>query len=162
MILIKIDRKSIKKNPNAGNTVTRIRGHREATFTVTGELPDYLEEDKNMYVSSWTLTAGSNDIDIRNCALIDFDIFDKLSKEPNVTNLQMTQSGEAFHHAPEPKHHYKHKDTQVQCCDCKEKFKRSKLESQSYDSDYSNTVCPKCGEWDCVNLKYEKIEDAIS
>lgn len=44
MILIKIDRSTIKRNPHAGETRFRIKGPGKATFVCHGSLPDELKD----------------------------------------------------------------------------------------------------------------------
>lgn len=65
--------------------------------------------------------------------------------------------------SPAPKYLFEYNPTLVKCESCNIWFEHTKLKSDSNeDSDYnyyfSDTVCPYCGEWDCCQIEYEKIQ----
>lgn len=58
---------------------------------------------------------------------------------------------------------FEYNPTLVKCESCNVWFEHTKLKSDSNeDSDYSyyfsNTVCPYCGDWDCCQIEYEKMQ----
>ncbi len=52
---------------------------------------------------------------------------------------------------------FEYEDTGVECNGCGSKFLHNELESD--DDGYSSTVCPKCGESDCCDIKYQSLSD---
>lgn len=59
----------------------------------------------------------------------------------------------------------KYKPTQVECCECHKEFLHTELTKDKAvwgDGDYqrnveSDTVCPRCGAWDCCELEFEQL-----
>ena len=50
-------------------------------------------------------------------------------------------------------------DTQIQCSACGAAFSWRDLEADAYtdgDDTWSNSICPKCGEWDCAEIELEQ------
>src|ERR1700712_5963404 len=62
MQLIRIDRASIKKNPNAGKDYVLVHGPRVATFECIGELPDWLVDDENCLVGEVVFSENAPNI----------------------------------------------------------------------------------------------------
>ena len=174
MTLIKIDPKSIKKNPNAGN-----RDYFEdmgSTSTlhinvVDQNITNYLESKFNARLSSSSYDTKSGKREsLYHLVNADFnliiDYLKKMGVDPKTIHIN-TQ----YHHqhftsmTPEPDYFYEYEDTEVECLECKANFKRSELIDDS-DWDYdgedeyptgSVRTCPKCGEFDCCELEFEKF-----
>lgn len=143
-MLIKINRKSIKKNPNAGNTTYHMPlGPTEYHKTVI---------NTKQYVSN-------NGIDYL------------LVADNTETKLSLSQPVQTIHTlSPEPDWLYKYEDPEVECKECGNKFKHSELKDESHeyiDEDgFDNwgeikNVCPICDTQECCDVKFEKIEDII-
>lgn len=116
--VVKIDRASIKENPNAGRSVYRYpsgRPRKIETF-VDGILAEvrYEQDIQEMY----SLT-------------------------------------------PEGKWLFSYLPTNIRCESCGAEFEHTELLSDEEWETYTNTKCPKCGDWRCCNIEYEKIEDVI-
>jgi hypothetical protein len=62
---------------------------------------------------------------------------------------------------PEPPYLYDYQPTEVQCCECLQRFSHDELEADSAfdgeDESWSNEICPKCGEWNCCEIEYEEL-----
>lgn len=160
---IKIDRKSIKVNPNAGAMMSRVLGHREVTFECIGEFPKELVDGKNVHLISWEEFNGKR---IKTNGYVFDDetekfIWEKLrTKEWVRFNMKMEQNYQTIHHPPIAKYSYKFKDKQLKCNFCKSKIMYSQLKSDSGEfGEHSFEVCPICGAWDCCELKFEHIND---
>jgi len=153
--LIKIDRRTVKKNPNAGSTVSYLPGVKSAEFEYHGkELPDYLIEDENCIVTE--INYGENILR----GIITEPLTKKLVKyvlADDACNISMEQGIERMEHLPEPNHFYKYRKTKVQCDACKGWFDHNTLQSDDIMDCYSDRICPLCREWDCCQLKYELL-----
>lgn len=68
-------------------------------------------------------------------------------------------------HRPEPAYLYEYKPTSLQCSECGAHFNHTELQSDSFwdgDSEYfSDTICPKCGAWNCLDVLYESIDVVV-
>ena len=136
---VPIDVTSVKKNPNAGNTVYQIyRGSRTETRHVKSGLA-------RSYIG-------------------DFLVAEETVNEPDSFTVSTFQDYETVHSLrPEPDYFYDYEDITVRCDDCGKSLKISQLEyDDGNDSDrYSNQVCPHCRSWDCVSLIKEKFDREI-
>jgi len=136
---VKINIKSIKRNPNAGST--------------SSKLPTY---------SSVTLTLQSNGI----VELSDIKKIKKLCEKTGfILTYEMENNFIDVTHLPEPDYFYKHSGMKIQCEYCKAEFDASELESDCSDCiDFhisSDTICPKCKKWDCCEIECQTIESLI-
>ena len=61
--------------------------------------------------------------------------------------------------SPEPRFLFEYEPTEVECKECHEKFLHTELRSDSMGDDYSDRICPRCGCWDCCDIKFEELED---
>jgi len=60
---------------------------------------------------------------------------------------------------PEPGFLFEYEPTMVECSECHQKFLHTELRSDSFDDgSYSDTICPKCGAWNCCEIKYERLQ----
>jgi hypothetical protein len=174
--LIKIDPNSIKKNPDAGRTDYSQYIGSTSTLTINKFLdPDFItlfEEKFNARLTSksWgTTPKGEQSVFVlANCD--PFVVVNYLQTK-NIKIEDITINSQAHYNhfhtmTPEPKYFYNHEDTEVECSDCKAKFKHTELIDDldwDYDGedDYqtgSSRTCPKCGEPDCCELEFEKFD----
>lgn len=62
----------------------------------------------------------------------------------------------------EPRYLFACRPTLIKCEVCNEEFYHSELEYDCYDwGRCSDTICPKCHDWDCCELEFEDIDSAI-
>ena len=120
MILIKIDRKSIRKNTNKGRTQQKVAGARNTTFTCKGELPEYMKDEDNIIITEWSIEQGIKEY---KGIIIDENIINKLYKENPKKNgrkisIETTQEWNTVTFPPELRYFYKHKNTKVECSKC--------------------------------------------
>lgn len=170
MTLIKIDPKSIKKNPNAGNrdyiedrgstSILRINVYDK-------KISDHLEKnfDARM-ISMYTNKTGKPEskfylVNDNFQPIVDY--LKKMGVDPNYISIHTQYHYEHFTSmTPEPEYFYQYEDTEVECSECKAKFKRTELvDNSDYDYDGnpigSSLTCPKCGEMDCCELEFERF-----
>jgi len=156
--LIKIDRKTVKKNPNAGSTRDILPGIRTTEFEYRGEkLPIYLKDKVNCYITGMRVVG--NNIVILFGTIIE-PISSKIIKEAvkdKRLSISMHQDTITVDHFPEPDYFYEYRKTKVQCDKCGEWFDHNELQSDDFMDCYSDRICPLCKEWDCCQLKYESL-----
>lgn len=166
-----INLKSIKKNPNAGQSIYHVAGPTTTTISfqcASRELLDRLNSDEIRVISF----KGEEDMGIQVEALGCGDM-DSLKAQLDairarsisiVQDHNIQQINSMF---PEPEYNYKHLNSKVTCNGCMKSFPMSELKEDG-DDDYENnthwysdTICPKCGEIDCCELKFETITEAL-
>lgn len=171
MTLVKIDPSSVKKNPNAGCRDYWVDHGSTSTLDIgvcDAEITDHLEKNFNARVVSMRSFPKSG-IQESKFRLINanFEPIFAYLKSKGVAPEKMHVNTQ-FHNehvtslTPEPEYFYQYEDTEVECSECKAKFKRSELVDNS-DYDYegnsigSACTCPKCGEFDCCQLQFERF-----
>ncbi len=130
-ILINAD--SIRKNPDYAPGMRKfMRGPTQVTIGGRLATAEEIEKIKNDDYDDI-----KDDIEI-SCAAIDITTID------------------------DPKYLYEYEDKQVQCRECDSIFDHLELEYDcEYDGAESNAVCPICEAWNCCDVEYEDIEEAI-
>jgi len=163
--LILIDKKSIKRNPNAGSQVTKMFGAREIDFECD-KLPDILIDEKNCFISTYKVSNKGVKSDITgyldNDDLIEELLTNKRYKDCNIT-INVHNNIETINHFPIPKYSFKYTPLKVKCNECGHEFMSNEFLSMSNDDDdeYRSTVtgCPKCNEYDCCDVRYQNIKE---
>lgn len=166
---IKIDRESIKVNPNAYSTKTVVFGKREVTFKALEMLPE-LVEGKNCFIYTWTEVNGkktniegyifefdfANDLIYKYCkATVENGTYNN-----PLLSIEMKQDIQNLTHSPIQKYSYKYENIELKCNTCGDQFMSNDIQTDDNDDGgYSTEVCPKCGAWDCCDIKYENIND---
>ena len=146
MILIKIDRDSIKGNPKAGSTTTMVSGPVEITFEYQGPLPSKLEDDKNAIITEWSTDEQGQRW--YNGYITNHNLVEELSKDKNISITQ-SRTQTVLNHPPISAYFYKYKNTKVKCNECGHEFKSKEFLSleSGFEEDYfgcTDTGCPKC------------------
>lgn len=153
---IKIDRSSIKKNPNAGSTVSYIQGKDCATFTVKGELPDCLSVGKNCIIISLQENKYEK---IYHGRLISEGVIDELIKLKNVL-VERHFTNMPIYHDPIPEYSFEYENVEVICEYCHQRFMSDDFLIEDDGDYFTYNGCPKCGAYDCCgHVTYEKIEE---
>jgi hypothetical protein len=165
-IIIPINKDSIKKNPDAGKTQERIVTGQHITFEGKSDVPKIIQDDldcKNFFISEISL---GEDKFYRGLAMhLDDKLIDQLKQEDHTIKIEIHVEYATINHFPSPQYLYEYENIDIKCCICDETFKSDNLESDSFNDDddyyYSDTVCPKCSAWNCCEVKYESIEEAL-
>jgi hypothetical protein len=161
MVLIKIDRRTIRKNPTAGSTTHHISGPTEITVEYKGDMPKRWSnlftltsrkiEDGNV-ITIWDggYNVGPNDIK-------------RLLKDPNVINVTEHRDYQTiFSVTPDPDYLYKYLNPPIECNICHEKVKFKSIgEHDAHDGAVTMDVCPNCGAYDSFEYELEKIQDVV-
>lgn len=194
--LIKIDRRTVKRNPNAGATSSNYPGipSVEISFSVimcTGVRMALTGKDTRHLVlcpdgEIIRLTFNSSKVIDKRCRLYKLitkflpvdnnqelleEILDNDNKEKyqlvmsstdevwKMPEIDMDYNTNIVNHLPLPKWLYEYGDEKVKCVECGEVFSYTVLESDDYDGAFISNICPYCGEPDCCDIEYEKIEE---
>lgn len=164
---IPIDPNSVKKNPRAGSTRTRVQGNDWIEWSCRAPSVEVARSLDNANNFSFTGHTGSS--------AFTFDVsgfyFDGADDEhaKKITaylesngcsdiTLIFKDGSRLVNHFPEPAWFYSYAPTEVQCQECEAKFLHTDFSSDSSGDDaYSNTICPLCGEWDCCDVEFEQL-----
>lgn len=173
--IVKIDKRSVRPNPDAGSTMKHL--YLGSTSKVTLILdadtdPAKLEtkmmrlEYTNMQINgsgtyfhaTYRLSGSSKQVWRKVEQLI------KRFEKRIQYEVQNEYRGINLLH-PEPAYLYRHRSTMVQCCGCKKRFPHNQLIEESgnvYDGipDIDNG-CPICEMGDCCIIEYETIGDYL-
>jgi hypothetical protein len=162
-IIVKIDRSSIKKNPNAFMTTTTIIESVDCTFKWSGyKKPEWFDQE-GIVVTTVVQNSMDNFIEIEGI-IKNPEQFKDYFKEPGMT-INYKNNFRDLHHRPEPEYLYDYEKTYVKCNHCKEK-----VEVQKIDIDYifdgedevKVETCPLCfGENTFPNREFEKLSDVL-
>ena len=143
---IKIDRNSIRKNPNAGRTTYKIPGIKQE-FKDEVTVRKFVRFGENQ---SWQQISVDKTESVRT--EIPIQVIHSLSPEPDylynyaVTEITCLYCGNVFPHT-----------------DLKEEFVDGywdpEIQDQYYWDYYKKNICPSCGSTDCCELEFEKLSD---
>jgi len=172
---IKIDGRTIKKNKDAGLTVSDYQGLKSCTFSCINKLPDLLIEGENCFITEYSIDSNNNKIisGVLN-GEVTIDFIDECKKNDSVKEtkfeLELHQESRRIEHFPIPEYSFEYCNVLIKCNNCNNEFYINDLTSDFYfeggceccgNSVYNYKVCPRCDGWDCCELEYEEIEDAI-
>jgi hypothetical protein len=161
---IKIDRRTVKRNPTAGTTEYLIAGRSTCTLKVTHimELPI----DFKAHLVERNITDGIQQsvFVIREADFL--EIFERLIKygvpRENIKYNISRHHEHVSSMVPESNYIYQYLDCKVKCKYCNKKFSYKQLKSETSgwdDGVDSDTVCPKCGMFDCCVVNREELSD---
>lgn len=172
--LVKIDRKSVKPNPNAGKNKFHEFVSTECRITIEGKHDRNDFKDCILIHQATTISAREVTTDesvyfprpFQKCEDL-MDWLETLSKK----------YGDRFHYtlqnnyqettllSPQPAFLFKYKPTKVKCRYCKKTFDYTKLGEDYIDDGDDETLvenmCPECGEGYCCELEFERIETLL-
>tara|TARA_R100000951_G_scaffold101420_1_gene92923 strand:+ start:19487 stop:19996 length:510 start_codon:yes stop_codon:yes gene_type:complete len=161
--LIKIDLKSIKKNPDAGQTMFQVAGRVHTEISFRGVTPQKLDKLDKIKVVSYSGNSRTGEVEVKAIGYGEYDdIMDELHKikAKNIEIVQ-TRDVETVHSiTPAPKYHFKYLNTKVECFECGVKIRREKIIEED-DCCRSYTICPNCREHDSFHFEFERISDAL-
>lgn len=161
MKIIRIDRSTIKKNPNAGNTQTVIEGSKEVLFSVESyDIPDIVRKEP-FIITSFIEENGK----LTNCSgVINGPLTpEQLSEWLTIKGFTVTirNNTEVINHMPEPEYLYEYEDKEIKCKKCKNMINIDDIEHDEFE-DTPVKICPICQHFDTFpEYRYEKISEVI-
>jgi len=174
--IIKIDRKTIKRNPHAGQTDYLVPGpsYTEFSFSSCNAMIETivakLEEKEVLRVVGHRLSFDENNVMERFYeAMSDMggDELKKILNKVGINNAQIIQHSNPQRIRsliPEPDYLYSYKPTKVKCQSCGKKVYPEDLLADAVpqgdgEEAWSNEICPKCGAWDAFDFKHEILTE---
>ena len=172
-ITVKIDRATIKKNPDAGKTQTHILRKIDYSFKFWGnKKPKWLKEKDGAYLQEGEQISGitgttfvlkgkltNKKLAEKLLRLVEQKDYKKLEGELTIT---ADYDYETINHNPSPEYLYEYEKTLVKCGNCKQKIEVNEIVEDYIDDEVRVEICPKCHEYNTFpEYKYEKISDAI-
>lgn len=156
--LIPIDRRTIRRNPNAGATQSWLQGETMHEVLIDRYVPQSLLP-KGVVMQSGQCGAHeftrvvSRDSEALNTLLEYLNAIQCPYEFENKTPVQ------GYTHPPIPEFSFKYAAKQITCSECNAQFDHSELLSDTHGPDdyYTDTMCPKCGCWDACDLHYEEL-----
>ena len=157
MKIIRIDRETIKKNPNAGSTQSHMQGLREVTFKIESDnIPEWFHKDP-FYPTEWEIGKMKG--------LISGAITDEMiEKFKGVKGLSVDIKCNpiTIEHTPAPDYFYDYEQTTLKCKHCKNKIAVDEIECDWILDEYEVEICPICKQENTFpKYKYERIEDVL-
>lgn len=157
MILIKIDKKTIRKNPNAGSTITYLSVGCNVEFEIEGNIPEFIHKSP-FYIEEWEKVNGIfTYIRGKIIGAVEQKYLDKAH------NLHLIIHNDiiTINHLPEPNYFFSYKKTYLECKNCKTKIEVNQIEND-YEKDYLIQICPVCNAMNSFpEYKYQTIEEVI-
>jgi|GEM_PF-3937252 hypothetical protein len=154
MVIVKVNRKSIQKNPYAGAT-TSYRWHGvKTTFKTICTEHELIELNNTKGVHIFSERRSENEmVDIDGC--IDDPKYD-FTKLPGSWTVDSKKDIETINHLPISEYSYKYENPLIECNVCKNKVKLSEIKLEyNYDNTYE--ICPICESVYSFDYKYEDI-----
>jgi hypothetical protein len=169
-MIVKIDRSTIKRNPDAGKDHFHVSGPWQGTFEIKGIYPDFIKDDDRFILRSWK--PGK----YYEGAMLSPDCLDVLMDPKNLKwfrdnkcemSCSVDKNIQTYACRPQEEYGYRYENTPVTCGHCGEKIGVNELENDVADDGeggeiYCAQVCPKCHHWDTFEkIEYENINEAI-
>jgi len=158
-LLVKIKLFSIKKNPDAGNTVSHVSQPISMKFICKSEhLPKELVENQNCIITEveFSTEGPPTKHGVIN-GVLTTDVLEKLAQVPYL-EFHVERSVVSFNHMPLPDYLYEHKSAVPLYCQECEKF--LEMRNTNYGKKV-HVICDCCGHSNHWKLKFETIERAL-
>lgn len=153
-MLVKIDRSTIRKNPNAGNTVYyRNIGPAEYYKTTVERIENqWVKTDYSGREENGEIVYNINRIQSYGCKNNPFDFL-------GVKEWSHQPYERIYSLYPEPEYLFSYENPLIKCEYCEAEFPISELVNDFCDyGGYNDRVCPKCSVWDCCEIEYEVFD----
>lgn len=169
-VIVKIDRSTIRKNPNAGRTETMISEGLQFFFVFVGtKEPKWIKKD-GVYVTGVNYQGSDlvNQIMTIEGEIVNNELIEKIKKNhfekgkflPGTT-ITVKNNLRTLHHMPGPQYLFEYEKTYLKCKNCKKD-----IEVQDIDVDYifdgegevKVESCPVCNAENCFdNYEFEHL-----
>lgn len=163
MVLVRINRRTIKKNKDAGRTLSMIPLQRELKFITDKKVPPKFLKDNLCVLVEQNFESDKKPVSTyaTTDSSIIKSLFDwaKKTAGDGLLQLEINQDYQRVDHEPIPEYSFRYCNPIVKCKHCQKKSRLSEIDD--YDDEYNDgTICPKCGNHNSFGeIKYEKITD---
>jgi hypothetical protein len=175
--LIKIDRSTVRPNPNAGRNryyepayieiEVQIRTGLTKLSATLGSNIDKIQEKLPETVKLTSLKLSEDDAELNMMALDSYTLENFLKKSGfghrEYTLIVNNHFQEILSAIPEPKYLYEYEKTTIQCIHCNKRFSYELIDDKYIENDDDwdymvlKNACPKCGKAECCEIEYEQI-----
>ena len=161
MKIIRIDRKSIRRNPNAGETQTIIQGRKEITFSCKDPIPLFVKH-LPFIITEWEEENGKM---IKASGVIngpiETDGMIALCNKAEHLQININNNIQVLNHMPEAEYLYEYQDASIKCKQCKNLIDVDGIEDDYIfdgEDEHHVELCPVCGAENSFPVyEYEKI-----
>ena len=173
-ITVKINRSTIRRNPDAGKTQSHVLRKIDYSFKFLGnKKPKWMKEKDGVYLEEYEHISGviagttfvlkgrltNKELTEILLRLIEQKDYKKLGGDLTIT---VDYDYETINHAPSPEYLYEYEKTFIKCSNCKAKIEVNEIVVDYIDDEVRVEICPKCHGYNTFpEYKYEKISDAI-
>ncbi len=164
---IKINLRTIKKNPNALGKNEYVDGLPLVRFSSNG-FPSFLREGLDYIITEWSLIPEFSKYEGIMQGVITIEQIEEIRKWVSEDPKRYFEVVIERHQIdvttmPGPEYFYDYLNVKVKCNTCG-KYCMSNDLKHDYDDNFycsSDRVCPSCDEWDCCEIEHETIEQAL-
>lgn len=174
--LIKIDRKSIKKNPNAGRSSYRVQGPTTITFEIKGCVPKEFEDKvyvinecynisgrgtgQGFIMNEKIIQSQSGHIDDLDVALEFMQWAKRKENRHCELKINIDSPTQTIYGMPEAPYFYGYDyNVLVECNSCYAVMAYANIRKDENDEGEDWDVCPNCHEINTFDYKFENIND---
>ena len=158
---IRIDGRTLRKNPTPPGVKKYIPGRKTITATIYGSVPDYV---KNSDACRWQSTQFDSEHGAINVYSIESlhmaeKIVDQIRDKKLTADLDVWQDKIDVTTDNEQPYFYNYINQTLKCVHCGAELKYKELEHRYSDcGEYFITkICPHCGESECVDIDHESV-----
>jgi len=154
-MLVRIDRSTIKNNPDAGKTFTMVEGVTQISFKIKGKLPEFLRDERLCVI------LAEKEGEYYSGELYNEKIIDLVLQVPGAS-VQVNRNLQRIEHLPSPRYLYKYENPTITCEEC-----NNLIHVHDIDTDYNEdgnefTTCPNCKSINSFeDIYFENINDAL-
>lgn len=165
MDTVRIDRVTIRRNPNAGMMATCIAGGTISSFEYFGEyLPDIF---KNIFIVTDSKNNYYRGELKRALTTSELNDLQKIGNSKDRLVIHEERPSQWFDHPPDPEWLFGYEDTAVTCSSCGGTVRISEIEihddcGDDWESESKGiSQCPLCRNLNTFNFTYEDIGDVV-
>ena len=165
---IKINTNTIKENPAFFKGKEYIGGKYSIFFEGKGIIPNFINNSDKFFITDESLITTDEHFGLEFKGIVTRELSENELKLCEFNDIELIFSRETIETTtpPREKYLYNYKNKEIQCKECGSKFDHSYLKTELETDDFVSynvlcTVCPICGEWNCCNIEYESIDDAL-
>jgi len=153
--LIKVDPKTIRKNPHGGESLAYVAGKTKYELSRVTPLGG-----KRYRVEHFIGSGFDGHFQLTDPVRISTE--ERAFDHRPVGMVRITQEHcpiPLFH--PQANYYYGYLPTKVACWSCNAQFDHTELQEDYHYYEYGKceTICPSCGRWACCEIEYEKPTD---
>lgn len=176
-MLIKIDRSSIRKNKDAGSTLTYVPTRWSSSFDYKGKIKPIVDGQEEWFAIESNLLRHGVDYVLTDIHNVDQNLlgevsgqfikpfdFNVIKKIGGFSNILETRELAKIQHRPIQQYSFRYEDVELTCLSCKKPTLKSQIENYiDEESGDSYDLCPNCLSLDSFEpVEFEEIDTVIN